>query len=159
MQSMADPGKAAGRVYLETVLAGRTSPPPFASLLGMRLTGVGDGTAQFEMPVTTELYNPNDVVHGGAITSLLDSAMGLAVLSTLREGESFTTAELNGNFLRAVTAERGPLSCSGRVLHRGRQMVVAEADCHDAGRQLVARASSTNLILVRRSPAAGADAR
>ena len=68
MQFMADSVKTAGRVYLETILAGRTSPPPFASLLGMRLTGVGDGTAQFEMPVTTELYNPNDVVHGGAIT-------------------------------------------------------------------------------------------
>src|SRR2546421_12115658 len=91
MQFMADSVKTAGRVYLETILAGRTSPPPFASLLGMRLTGVGDGTAQFEMPVTTELYNPNDVVHGGAITSLLDSAMGLAVLRTIGDGVHFSS--------------------------------------------------------------------
>ena len=153
MQAMAESGKAPGLLYLEGILAGRASPPPFASLLGMRLTEVGAGTTQFEMPVTTALYNPNDVVHGGALTSVLDSAMGLAVVSTLQQDETFTTAELKVNFLRAVTVDRGPLVCGGRVVHRGRQLVVAEADCYDSRRQLVARASSTNLILPRRGPA------
>lgn len=158
MQAMADPGKTPGRLYLEAMLAGRASPPPFASLLKMRLTEVGDASVRFEMPVTPELYNPNDVVHGGALTSLLDSAMGLAVVTTLGEGESFTTAELKVNFLRAVTTDVGPLQCSGRVIHRGRQVVVAEADCFDARQQLVARASSTNIVLLPRTTSAQAAA-
>jgi uncharacterized protein (TIGR00369 family) len=153
MQAMAEPVARLGRVYLESVRAGEASPPPFATLLGMRLTEVGEGTTEFEMPVSSDLYNPNQVVHGGALTSLLDSAMGFAVVSTLGEGETFTTAELNVNFLRAVTAERGPLHCSGRVIHRGRQVVVAQAECYDARRQLVARASSTNIILTVRGSA------
>jgi uncharacterized protein (TIGR00369 family) len=148
-----DSGKAPGLLYLEGIIAGRTQPPPYAVFLGMRLTVVGQGMARFEMPVSRDLYNPNQVVHGGAITSLLDSAMGLAVVSTLGEAESFTTAELKVNFLRAVVADRGPLVSEGRVVHRGRQLVVAEADCYDVKGQLVARASSTNLILPRRGAA------
>ncbi|HYM49365.1 MAG TPA: alpha/beta fold hydrolase [Candidatus Limnocylindrales bacterium] len=151
---MADSGKPPGRRYLEAMLAGRVAPPPFAALLKMRLTEVGDGTAHFEMPLSDELYNPNDVVHGGAITALVDSAMGLAVVSTLGEGETFTTVELKVNFLRAVTTDLGPLHCDGRVIQRGRQVVVAEADCLDAHGRRCARAISTNLVLQPRASAA-----
>ncbi len=151
---MAEAGKAPGRVYLEAVLEGKAPPPPYAKLLDMRLTEVGDGTTAFELPVTQALYNPSGIVHGGAITSLVDSAMGLAVVTTLGEGENFTTAELKVNFLRPITTDSGPLRSIGRVLHRGRQLVVTEGDVFDAGNQLVARASGTNLILpVRGQPA------
>jgi len=64
------------------------------------LTAVGDGTASFEMPVSSQHYNPNGVVHGGAITSIADSAMGFAVYSTLAPGENFTTAEIHVNFIK-----------------------------------------------------------
>jgi len=119
----------------------------------MRLTAVSDGSATFEMPAKSDFYNPNNVVHGGAITSLADSAMGIAVFSTLSPGEGFTTAELHVNFLRPVTAESGVLRSTGRVMHRGQQVAVAEAEVLDQQNQVIARASSTNLILQRR-PAA-----
>jgi uncharacterized protein (TIGR00369 family) len=120
----------------------------------MRLTAVTDGSATFEMPATSELYNPNNVVHGGALASLADSAMGFAVFSTLQPGENFTTAELHVNFVRAVTAESGMLRSIGRVVHRGQQIAVAEAEILDRQNQLIARASSTNVILQRRTPPA-----
>jgi uncharacterized protein (TIGR00369 family) len=104
------------------------------------------------MPATTELYNPNNVVHGGALASLADSAMGFAVFSTLLPGENFTTAELHVNFLKAVTADTGMLRSTGRVVHRGQQIAVAEAEIVDQQNQLIARASSTNVILQRRPP-------
>jgi uncharacterized protein (TIGR00369 family) len=154
MRAMPDAGKTPGRRFLEAMLNGQAAPPPFAILLHMRLTEVGEGTVSFEMPVTEDLYNPNDVVHGGAIASLVDSAMGLAVVTTLEEGENFTTAELKVNYLRAVTSESGPLTCTGRVVHRGRQIAVAEGDVLDANNQLVARASSTNVVLMPRTASA-----
>ena len=141
-----------GRELLEAALRGAAPPPPYVRLLRMRFIAVSDGSATFEMPATTELYNPNNVVHGGALASLADSAMGFAVFSTLLPGENFTTAELHVNFLKAVTADTGMLRSTGRVVHRGQQIAVAEAEIVDQQNQLIARASSTNVILQRRPP-------
>lgn len=151
MSAMAEPGKTPGRIYLEAILEGRAAPPPYAQFLGMQLTEVGDGTAVFTMPVSEQLYNANDVVHGGALTSLLDSAMGLAVISTLQDGEDFTAVELKVNFLKPVTASSGPLRCTGQVLQRGRPVVIAEAECFDRDGQQVARATSSNLVVTERT--------
>src|SRR5438105_5862064 len=148
---MSEPAQMSGRDLLEAALRGADPAPPYVRLLNMRFIAVSDGSATFEMPATAELYNPNSVVHGGAITSLADSAMGFAVFSTLAPGENFTTAELHVNFLKAVTAGSGMLRSIGRVVHRGQQVAVAEADVLDQQNQLIARASSTNIILQRRT--------
>jgi uncharacterized protein (TIGR00369 family) len=150
MRAMSAPAEPSGRDLLEAALRGAGPPPPYLRLLHMRFIAVADGSATFEMPSSSELYNPNNVVHGGAITSLADSAMGFAVFSTLGPGETFTTAELNINFLKAVTAESGMLRSIGRVVQRGQQVAVAEADVLNQQNQLIARASSTNIILLPR---------
>jgi len=147
---MSEPAEMSGRDLLEAALRGAAPPPPYVRLLNMRFIAVSDGSATFEMPATVDLYNPNNVVHGGALTSLADSAMGFAVFSTLAPGETFTTAELHVNFLRPVTADSGMLRSIGRVVHRGQQLAVAEAEVLDQQNQLIARASSTNVILQRR---------
>jgi uncharacterized protein (TIGR00369 family) len=152
MRAMPDPAEKSGRELLEAALRGASPPPPYARLLRMRFIAVSDGSATFEMPATTELYNPNNVLHGGALASLADSAMGFAVFSTLLPGENFTTAELHVNYLKAVTADSGMLRSIGRVVHRGQQIAVAEAEVVDQLNQLIARASSTNVILQRRAP-------
>ena len=149
---MSEPAEPSGRDLLDAALRGGAPSPPYLRLLNMRFIAISDGSATFEMPSTSELYNPNNVVHGGAITSLADSAMGFAVFSTLAPGETFTTAELHINFLKAVTADSGTLRSIGRVVQRGQQVAVAEADVVDLQNQLIARASSTNLILQRRPP-------
>jgi len=148
---MSEPAQMSGRDLLEAALRGAAPAPPYVRLLNMRFIAVSDGSATFEMPATAELYNPNSVVHGGAITSLADSAMGFAVFSTLAAGENFTTAELHVNFLRPVTADSGMLRSIGRVVHRGQQLAVADAEVLDQQNQLIARASSTNVILQRRT--------
>jgi 2-hydroxymuconate-semialdehyde hydrolase len=154
---MAVPAGASGRELLELALrgaAGAMPQPPYPQLLNMRFTGVGEGTASFEMPVSSQHYNPNGVVHGGAITSIADSAMGFAVYSTLAAGENFTTAEIHVNFLKPATVESGTLRSTGRVIHRGRQLAVAQADVTDSQGRLIASASSTNLVLSpRQQPA------
>jgi 2-hydroxymuconate-semialdehyde hydrolase len=153
MRAMSAPAEPSGRDLLEAALRGAAPPPPFLRLLNMRFIAVTDGSATFEMPSSGEHYNPNNVVHGGAITSLADSAMGFAVFSTLAAGESFTTAELHINFLKAVTADSGMLRSIGRVVQRGQQVAVAEADVLNQQNQLIARAGSTNLILQPRAAA------
>jgi uncharacterized protein (TIGR00369 family) len=150
MRAMSDPAALSGRDLLESALRAGVDPAPYFKVLGMRCTSVGDGIATFEMPATAAHYNPNGVTHGGAISSLADSAMGFAVFSTCGPGETFTTAELHLNFIRAVTEASGNLRSTGRVVSRGQQLVIAEAEVFDSQQQLVARASSTNVILKRR---------
>jgi uncharacterized protein (TIGR00369 family) len=147
---MSDPAAMTGRDLLETALRTGVDPAPYFKVLGMRCTSVSDGAATFEMPATAAHYNPNGVTHGGAITSLADSAMGFAVFSTCAAGESFTTAELHINFIRPITEASGVMRSVGRVISRGQQLVVADAEVFDQQNQLVARASSTNMILQRR---------
>ena len=159
MRAMSEPAELSGRDLLEAALRGAAPPPPYIRLLGMRFIAVSDGSATFEMPARSELYNPNNVVHGGALASLADSAMGFAVVSTLAAGETFTTAEIHVNFLKAVTADSGMLRSIGRIVHRGHQVVVADAEILDPQNQLIARASSTNIVLQRRpAPSAPASA-
>src|SRR5438132_14304613 len=152
MRAMSEPAEMSGRDLLEAALRGAAPPPPSVRLLNMRFIAVCDCSATFAMPASVDLYNPNNVVHGGALTSLADSAMGFAVFSTLAPGENFTTAELHINFLKAVTADSGMLRSIGRVVHRGQQIAVAEAEIVDQQNQLIARASSTNVVLQRRAP-------
>lgn len=152
MRAMSEPASLSGRDLLEAALRGVGPPPPYFQLLGMRFIAVSDGSATLEMPASANHYNPNNVVHGGAVTSLADSAMGLAVFSTCAPGENFTTADLHINFLKAVTVESGTLRSVGRVIQRGQQIVVAEAEVVDQQNQLVARATSTLFILQRRLP-------
>src|SRR5260370_4856510 len=152
MRAMPEPAEMSGRELLEAALRGAAPPPPYFRLLRMHFIAVSDGSATFEMPATTDLYNPNNMVHGGALKSLATSAMGFAVLSTLLPGENFTTAELHVNFLKAVTAESGMLRSIARVVHRGQQIAVAEAEVFAQQNQRTARASSTNVILQRRAP-------
>ena len=149
---MSEPAEMSGRDILEAALRGAGSPPPYMRLLGMRFIAVSDGAATFEMPARPDLYNPNNVVHGGALASLADSAMGFAVFSTLPAGETSATVELHVNLVKAVTADTGILRSTGRVVHRGQQIAVAEAEIVDQQNQLIARASSTIVILQRRFP-------
>ena len=149
---MSEPAEMSGRDILEAALRGAGSPPPYMRLLGMRFIAVSDGSATFEMPARPDLYNPNNVVHGGALASLADSAMGFAVFSTLPAGDTSATVELHVNLVKAVTADTGILRSTGRVVHRGQQIVVAEAEIVDQQNQLIARASSTIVILQRRFP-------
>lgn len=92
--------------------------------------------------------NPLGSVHGGILTTLLDSAMGCAVHTTLPIGGMYTTLELKVNFLRPAFAGGKRLLCAGTVLHRGSTTVLAEATITgaDTGKKL-AHATSTCLIL------------
>jgi uncharacterized protein (TIGR00369 family) len=85
-------------------------------------------------------------VHGGIISTMLDSAAGCSVHSTLPAGVGYTSLDLNVKFLRAVTVESGRLTAAGAVLQQGRRTALAEARMTDAGGRLVAHATSSCLL-------------
>ena len=149
----ADPAEHAWRAstgpgleVLRQVLAGALVPSPMASLMGYDLVEAAEGRAVFAVTPAEFHYNPAGHVHGGFAATVLDSAMGCAVYTTVGLGETYTTIELKVNYLKPITVATGPLRGTGTVLHRGRRTALAEGRLEDAAGKLLAHATTTCLI-------------
>lgn len=135
-----------GLDILTRVIAGELPQSPMALLMGFALVEVGDGTATFAATPQEFHYNPAGVVHGGFAATLLDSAMGCAVYSTVKTGFTYTTVELKVNLLKPISLATGPVRARATVLHRGRRTAMAEGRLEDAAGRLLAHATTTCLI-------------
>ena len=123
----------------------RHSPPPIASLIGFTPSAVAPGRAVFRLDAEPRHANPLGTLHGGVLATLAGSAMGIAYLSTLAEGETFTTLELKINYLKPVWL--GRLTAEGRVTKGGKNVGLVTCDVTDAAGSLVAFATSTCMTL------------
>jgi uncharacterized protein (TIGR00369 family) len=138
----------AGRAFLEAIRDGELPPAPIQELLGFALTEVDEGRVVFAAEPGEQHYNPIGVVHGGVAATLLDSAMGAAVHSTLPEGSGYTTLETSFNLVRPISAGTGRIETEGRVIHRGGRVATAEGRVTRAeDGKLLAHGSSTCMIL------------
>jgi uncharacterized protein (TIGR00369 family) len=118
---------------------------PFAKLLGIQLDSVEPGHAVLSMEVRQELKQNHDVVHGGAIAALIDSAMALAIMPLLAENERTTTVDLTIHYLRPLTG--GTARSSARVVRAGKRVITVSAELFDEHGKLAATALSTYLRL------------
>lgn len=136
-----------GLEFVRGIGEGRIPPPPIMDLVGFRLESVAEGKVAFAFTAAEYHYNPMRSVHGGIVATLLDSAMGLAVLSTLATGMGFSTLEMKLNFTRALAAETGEVLAEGRILHGGGRVITAESRLADTHGRLYAHGSCTCLVL------------
>lgn len=136
-----------GLQVMQKMAAGDLPQPPIAETLGFRLTEAQPGHAVFEAEPAEFHYNPIGIVHAGLASTLLDSAMGCAFVTTLEAGVRWTTLELKANFTRPMTLETGRVRCTGSVVHPGRRVVTTEARLEDLRGRLFAHATSTILVL------------
>jgi uncharacterized protein (TIGR00369 family) len=137
-----------GLDYMRGLIAGEFPPPPIAELMGFALDEVDEGHAVFRGVPGEQHLNPIGSVHAGFAATLLDSAMGCAVHTTLPAGVGYTTLELSVNLVRGITPATGPVVCEGNVVHAGRRTATAEArlTAEDGG-ALLAHAKTTCMIL------------
>jgi uncharacterized protein (TIGR00369 family) len=119
---------------------------PMAETMNMRVVAVGDGTAQIESVPTAMFYNPMMRIHGGFTATLIDTALGSAVLSKLPKGTGVGTVQLSVSFVRKIDVSTGPLIATAQVLHAGRTMLTAEAKVADAAGVLYAHGTGTFLV-------------
>jgi uncharacterized protein (TIGR00369 family) len=147
------PSAAAGATmsgieYMRSVSAGEVPPPPIAVLMRMGPTRIEEGSVSFEGTPGEEHYNPIGVVHGGYAATLLDSAIGCAVHTTLPEGVGYTSLTLEVKYVRPITRETGRVHADAEVVHRGRRQATAEARLVDADTgKLLAHGTGTCMIL------------
>jgi uncharacterized protein (TIGR00369 family) len=119
--------KLSGLDLLRALVSGELPRPPIAQLMGFELTEVEEGRAVFECVPGEHLYNPIGSVHGGFACTLLDSALGCSVQSTLPAGATYVTTDVQVRFIRAITSSSGRVRAEAKVVHVGRSTAVAEA--------------------------------
>ncbi|HET6153343.1 MAG TPA: PaaI family thioesterase [Marmoricola sp.] len=136
-----------GLEVMQMIVAGELPPPGIATLLGMSVVEVGDGSATFELSPDQRMMNPIGSIHGGIAATILDSCMGCAVHTTLPPGWGYTTAQLNLHYLRAMQPGMGPVRATGTVIHRGRKQSTAEGRLYAADGKLIAHGTTTCLVL------------
>ncbi|MBB2942939.1 uncharacterized protein (TIGR00369 family) [Actinoplanes lutulentus] len=139
-------GRRSGMEILQAMASGELPPPPIMSLIGAAGLHASEGSVAIELDPQEFHYNPLGTVHGGIISTLLDTAAACSVHSTLPAGVGYTSMDLNVKFLRAVTVDSGRLVCTGVVLQRGRRTALAEARLVDGAGRLVAHATSSCLL-------------
>jgi len=135
-----------GRGFLQAIVDGKLPQPPMCGTLGFHLAAVGDGWAAFEGLPEFRHYNPIGSVHGGFAATLLDSALGCAIFSTMARGETWTTLELKFNLVRPITKDTGTVRAEGRIIHRGRTVATSEGTLKDNAGKLYAHATTTCMI-------------
>ena len=142
-------GKVFGRSGMEifeAIFAGELPPAPSGETLDFLAVHIEPGTAVFQGRPNRRHYNPLGAVHGGWFATLLDSAVGCAVHSTLPAGKAFTTLELKVNMLRALNDKVPLVRAQGKVIQVGRQVAVAEGQIVGPDGKLYAHATTTCLI-------------
>jgi len=136
----------AGLPFLKDIIDGKLPQAPMCATLGFYLADAGDGFAAFEGLPEFRHYNPIGTVHGGFAATLLDSALGCAVFSTMAKGEAWTTLELKLNMVRPIGKDTGTVRAEGRIIHRGRTVATAEGTVKDRAGKLYAHASTTCMV-------------
>ena len=135
-----------GLEFLNGMLAGEFPYPPIADTLDFVLVEVEFGRAVFQGRPLLRHYNPLGSVHGGWFATLLDSALGCAVHTTMPAGKSYTTAELKVNIVRPLTTKVPLVRVEGKVIHGGNRMATAEARLTGPDGKLYAHGSTTCFV-------------
>jgi uncharacterized protein (TIGR00369 family) len=135
-----------GLAFVQGLAAGTLPLNTIARTLGYDIAEAASGRVVVTAVPTGALLNPAGTVHGGFAATLLDSAMGLAIQSTLEQGVSQTTLEFKISLVRPITPETGPIQAEGVVLSRGRRVGTAEGRLTDRDGRLLAHGTTTCLI-------------
>jgi uncharacterized protein (TIGR00369 family) len=140
--------ESAGLDFLRRIAAGALPLPPISQTLGFHLVEVEEGRTVFAAVPGERHYNPIGVVHAGLAATLLDSAMGGAIQSTLAAGTGYTTLETKVNLVRPITEATGEILAEGTLIHAGSRVATADGRVTRASDgKLLAHGTSTCLIL------------
>ena len=136
-----------GLAFMQALLDGTLSAPPMATTMNFQLVSVDDGHVRFRGTPLASHTNPMGTVHGGWYGTILDSAMGCAVMTKVPKGRFYTTLEYKVNITRPI-ALGAEVEATAEVSHAGRTTSTVQGSITgvDDGR-LYATGSSTCLIM------------
>ncbi|HSF65250.1 MAG TPA: PaaI family thioesterase [Paracoccaceae bacterium] len=136
-----------GLAYMEGMLDGRLPHPAIARIMGYGLDSVAEGRVRFRGTAGFAHTNPFGAVHGGWYGTLLDSALGCAVMTVVPQGRWYTTLEYKVNLTRALPLGTEVLA-EGLVEHAGRTTATARADIRGAADGVLYASGTTTCIIL-----------
>jgi uncharacterized protein (TIGR00369 family) len=139
-------GRRSGLELLQAMARGDFPSPPIMHLIDVADLEVVEGSVTVRLDPQEFHYNPLGTMHGGIISTLLDTAAACSVHSTLPAGVGYTSLDLSVKFLRPVTLATGRIVCTGSVLQKGRRTALAEARLTDSDDRLLAHATSSCML-------------
>jgi len=119
---------------------------PMGELLNMTVVSVADGEVAIRGVPDEKFYNPMLRIHGGWTSTLIDTALGSAVVTKIPAGVGVGTVQLNINLVRKIEVATGPVIATAKVLHAGRSMLTAECMVVDEKGVLYAHGSGTFMV-------------
>ena len=129
--------------YLEKIKK-VTNNSPYYQLLGMEIMEIKEGESKIQMPFKQGLTHPYRIVHGGAIASLADSSVAMALISLVEPKDRITTIEFKINFFAPVS--KGDLEAHAKIIHKGSKTAVGEVEVKNEEGKLVAKVIATYSI-------------
>ncbi len=122
---------------------------PYGEFLGIELDSVGEGKAHCSIKLQPHHLNTGGRVHGGVLTSLADTAAGVAVRSIRPEGKLSATTDLSIAFIRPP--QGSSLEAVAEVIHAGRQLLRTEIAIYSDSK-LVAKTTATFMLIDAAQP-------
>jgi acyl-CoA thioesterase len=117
---------------------------PYYQLLGIEIVKMRKGASTLRMRFRKELTHALGMMHGGAIASLADSAVAMALITLVDPSDRITTIEFKINFVAPV--EEGKLTAQAKILHRGGKTAVGDVEVLNEKGSLVAKVIATYSI-------------
>lgn len=132
------------------LLLGRVPLAPLAQFLGRTVIAIDPeaGSVACAYPVKAEFETFANTILGGMLGAMFDGTLLTALMITFQEGERAVLAEMKINFIRP--AKMVTMTCTGRVVRKGRTIAFLEGDLRDGEGELIATASATAVIQARR---------
>jgi acyl-CoA thioesterase len=125
-------------------LESEQSVGPLGDLLGMATVSREPGRCRMRLEVDPAWHNPNGVLHGGVIYTMIDNSMGGAVQPNLPQSQACATIEVKVSYLAAV--REGTLTVDTEVIRQGRNIAFLESRVRDETGKLVATGSGSMYI-------------
>lgn len=136
-----------GLDYLSAMHRGEIPLAPIGSLLGITFAEVSEGRVVIRGEPGEQHLNPIGTVHGGYLSTMLDSAMGCAVHTALPAGVGYGTVSLTVNLVRPVGPQVPELLAEGKVEYVGSRQATASGQLTDPDGKLYAHSTTVCLIV------------
>jgi acyl-CoA thioesterase len=117
---------------------------PFWALLGLELMEIKKGRAMVRLPIDKKLTNAIGMVHGGAIFSAADSAVGMALVGMVSRNENISTLEMKINYMKPVKGKE--IIATAKIIHRGAQTAIGDVEVRDEKQNLISKGLATYAI-------------
>lgn len=146
---LADPAQAAqmtGLEQMQAIVAQRFPAPPIVEVMQQWIHELGEGHITFLGDPHPRYLNPLGLIHGGWAMTLLDSALGCAVQTTLARGETYASLGTEVKFIRPILPDTGQVRCLAEVQSRGRSTATAAGRIEDSAGRVLATGTSTCFI-------------